>query len=489
MVFSIFSAQPLTIVGVTGLISLFNYTIYDIVSQYDVTLYPQVMAWTGIWAAIFHWIVAIGNYCDYMGYITDFSSETFGMYVGIIYMSRLFPPRIVTRLTPCTVKGVEELVNEFSVASPAAGFLSCLIAIMYFGSVYGLAKLGSSVIWRPWFRTILADYAYVFPTLFWVGFSHIPGRIRNTDITYVPTTKAFQPTQARNWVIDFWNLDVGWVFVSLPFGFLTMLLFYYDHVRNRPLSGLLFTAKLNTECKQFDSPSPPISSQETRRISLGLLSPRLHHLCGRCDRAPNAQRSRPPSTRTHRFPDKLRNASGGDQNEGSRYHGNKKTCSGSNGSGRTTSLAFHHGDGALGDYDWAVTRGAAYYASCRVCGRVLRRWCKFIFDLLYIPYYLLIDPIVGLHRNKRHPPEAHLPPIRKTLHPARQPPSRRPASQDHPLHRPSDPRRRCHSSHFADHCRNRISCSHHRTDTAANVLDAAVAQCEGVECIGCSDGE
>ncbi|KAF2637271.1 HCO3 transporter family protein [Massarina eburnea CBS 473.64] len=215
MVFSIFSCQPLTIVGVTGLISLFNYTIYDIVRQYDVTLYPQVMAWTGIWAATFHWIVAFGNYCDYMGYITDFSSESFGMYVGIIYM----------------IKGVEELVNEFSVASPAAGFMSCLIAILYFGSVYGLEKLGSSVIWKPWFRSILADYAYVFPTLFWVGFSHIPGTLKSTHVTFVPTTKAFQPTQPRNWVIDFWNLDVGWVFVALPFGFLTMLLFYYDHAR------------------------------------------------------------------------------------------------------------------------------------------------------------------------------------------------------------------------------------------------------------------
>jgi hypothetical protein len=89
MVFSIFAAQPLTIVGVTGLIGLFNYTIYDIVAQYDVTVYPQVMAWTGIWAAIFHWIVSFGNYCDYMGYITDFSSESFGMYVGIIYMGKV----------------------------------------------------------------------------------------------------------------------------------------------------------------------------------------------------------------------------------------------------------------------------------------------------------------------------------------------------------------------------------------------------------------
>ena len=34
MVFSLLGAQPLTIVGITGLISLFNYTIYDIVARY-----------------------------------------------------------------------------------------------------------------------------------------------------------------------------------------------------------------------------------------------------------------------------------------------------------------------------------------------------------------------------------------------------------------------------------------------------------------------
>ncbi len=88
MVFSILAAQPLTIVGITGLISLFNYTIYDIVSIYDVSIYPRFMCWTGIWAALFHWLVAILNACDYMRYVTDFSSESFGMYVGVIYISK-----------------------------------------------------------------------------------------------------------------------------------------------------------------------------------------------------------------------------------------------------------------------------------------------------------------------------------------------------------------------------------------------------------------
>ena len=89
IVFSTLAAQPLTIVGITGLISLFNYTIYHItLKQHIGDLYPEFIAWVSIWAAITHWIASFGNLCDYMRFITDFSSNAFGMYVGIIYMSR-----------------------------------------------------------------------------------------------------------------------------------------------------------------------------------------------------------------------------------------------------------------------------------------------------------------------------------------------------------------------------------------------------------------
>ncbi len=166
IVFSLLSAQPLTIVGVTGLISLFNFTIYDILQHYDGSIYPAFMAWTGIWAAIFHWLVAIFNACDYMRYVTDFSSESFGLYVGIIYLST---SRVVHCLIPSialthgTVKGVEELVNEFQ-GGLAAGYLACLIAILYFGTVYALENTGSSTMWRESLRGVLADYAYVVST-------------------------------------------------------------------------------------------------------------------------------------------------------------------------------------------------------------------------------------------------------------------------------------------------------------------------------------
>jgi hypothetical protein len=127
------------------------------------------------------------------------------------------------------VKGVEELVYLFEPTTLAGGYLSIVIAILYFGSVYGMEKLGSSTLWKPWIRGLLADYSFAIPTFFWVGFYYFPGRLARTEIYRVPVVGAFQPTQDRNWVIDFWSLDVKWVFVALPFGFLMMLLFYYDH--------------------------------------------------------------------------------------------------------------------------------------------------------------------------------------------------------------------------------------------------------------------
>lgn len=68
---------------------------------------------------------------------------------------------MLTTVVERTVKGVEELVNEFAEEGIAAGYLACLIAILYFGSVYGLEKLGSSTTWNSTVRGFIADYAYV----------------------------------------------------------------------------------------------------------------------------------------------------------------------------------------------------------------------------------------------------------------------------------------------------------------------------------------
>lgn len=97
-------------------------------------------------------------------------------------------------------------------------------------TVYGLEFVGKTVLFKPFIRGLLADYAYPIGTIFWTGFSHIPGPLKDTDLLRLPVTRAFYPSTNRGWLVDFWNLEVKWIFVSLPMGILLTLLFYYDHV-------------------------------------------------------------------------------------------------------------------------------------------------------------------------------------------------------------------------------------------------------------------
>lgn len=212
-VFSLLSAQPLTVVGITGLISLFNYTIYDIIKLHDVTLYPRFMVWVGIWAAIWHWAVAFTNLCDYMRTITDFSSQTFGLYVGTIYV----------------VKGIEELSINFYDQRIVNGFASALVAVLFYLTIFYLERIGKTTFATAGIRKFLSDYAYPLATIWWTGFTHFPGNLSYVDFARLPITRAFYPTVDRPWVVDFWTLEVKWIFVALPIGFLMMLLFYYDH--------------------------------------------------------------------------------------------------------------------------------------------------------------------------------------------------------------------------------------------------------------------
>lgn len=60
--FSIFAAQPLCIVGVTGPITVFNKTIYDILKQQaNPPSYLGFIGWVYLWAACMHWVFAIFN--------------------------------------------------------------------------------------------------------------------------------------------------------------------------------------------------------------------------------------------------------------------------------------------------------------------------------------------------------------------------------------------------------------------------------------------
>ena len=62
-------------------------------------------------------------------------------------------------------------------------------------------------------------------------------------------------------MVEFWTLPVKWVFVAMPLGFLMMLLFYYDHVRESDSTHSTTNRRQNVssiaaQAKQFPLKKP-----------------------------------------------------------------------------------------------------------------------------------------------------------------------------------------------------------------------------------------
>ncbi|KAI2778676.1 HCO3 transporter family-domain-containing protein [Daldinia loculata] len=208
VVFAILACQPLVIVGVTGPITVFNYTVYDIMSPTG-TNYLAFMCWIGLWSLVFHWILAVTNSCNWLRYVTRFPCDIFGFYVAFIYLQ----------------KGIQVL-ERFGDGSPF--YLSIMVALLVFMVAYACGELGGSPLFRHPVRVFLKDYGTPLTVIFFTGFVHF-GRMKNVELEKLPTSAAFFPTADRDWLVHFWDISIGDVFIAIPFAILLTILFYFDH--------------------------------------------------------------------------------------------------------------------------------------------------------------------------------------------------------------------------------------------------------------------
>lgn len=166
------------------------------------------------WSLILHWILAITNSCNWLRYVTRFPCDIFGFYVAFIYLQ----------------KGIQVL-ERLGDAEPF--YLSIVASLLVFMVAYVCAGLGGSSLFHHHVRIFLKDYGTPLTLIFFTGFVHI-GRMKPIDLEVLPTGIAFMPTADRGWLVNFWDIPVGDVFLALPFAILLTILFWFDHNGNIP---------------------------------------------------------------------------------------------------------------------------------------------------------------------------------------------------------------------------------------------------------------
>jgi hypothetical protein len=100
-------------------------------------------------------------------------------------------------------------------ASDAAAHLSISISLLVLMVGYGCGVIGDSNLFKQPVRTFLKDYGTPLTVIFFTGYQFI-GKMADIKLEQLPISKAFHPTIDRSWLVDFWNIEVGHVFLAVP---------------------------------------------------------------------------------------------------------------------------------------------------------------------------------------------------------------------------------------------------------------------------------
>ncbi|TIB81902.1 hypothetical protein E3Q22_00632 [Wallemia mellicola] len=217
--FSVLGAQPLTVVGVTGPITVLNTSIYTILNESTgpnpKPNYLQFVGWVYIIAAIMHFFIAIFNLSNWLRRTTNFTCQTFGFLVAFIYLTY-----------GCQIMGRSSEADDPIESLVLSAFLAVTFLAVYHVFIFGNMS--------PYFfrhaRRFLLDYGLPITV---VAVSALPywGRFVEIDCIKLPTVGGFSYTSSERdgWIIAFWNTPPKWVAIAIPFAALLTLLFYFDH--------------------------------------------------------------------------------------------------------------------------------------------------------------------------------------------------------------------------------------------------------------------
>ncbi|KAK2748898.1 hypothetical protein FQN57_007181 [Myotisia sp. PD_48] len=242
VIFSLFSIQPLTILGVTGPFSVLAENMFSLCSEtFKVSSFKDgylmfnpfapsdangmetiqipflpFMAWSLIHAGWLHYLLAIFNAHDWtMGYVTTFSTEIFSLLNSIIYFH----------------KAIQELQRAHDNLSFAA-FLYAIIGAV--GTMLLAIFLSTAESWKPLFhryiRLGLTEYAAAISIIVFIGLPYV-GELADLDKTTLHVPSSFRPTSLERdiFFVEFWKIPVRWAFAAIVPGIIITMLFYFDH--------------------------------------------------------------------------------------------------------------------------------------------------------------------------------------------------------------------------------------------------------------------
>ncbi|MFA5505753.1 MAG: sodium bicarbonate transporter family protein [Vulcanimicrobiota bacterium] len=217
IVYSLFSGQPLTILGSTGPVIIFMGLLHPLTEKLGIPYLPT-LAWIGLWTMVILLLLAAADACAWIRYFTRFTDEIFAALISIIFI----------------MEALKELVHIFN--DPKVRYdtalLSLILALGTYEIATRLAEFRSSPYLRGKMREFLADFGPAIAIGVMTGVALLAHAV-DTDTLQVPSSLV--PSQPRAWFVNPLSVQQKWIWVAsiIPALFISILLYLDQNITAR----------------------------------------------------------------------------------------------------------------------------------------------------------------------------------------------------------------------------------------------------------------
>jgi hypothetical protein len=207
IVWALFSAQPLAIMGATGPELAYTIVFFNMCKSMGLEFLPA-RVWQGLWCSLFTIILALCDGSALFVYVTQFTEDIFSGLICFMYI-----------IAACI-----SIVKEFNESSNEAAFFQLILALGTFGFSMYFRSLRGTLWMNKSFRNVFANFGVTISILV---FSCIAQAFKDVDTETLNMPEKFEPTvklsdgTVRPWVVNPFGMETdfpvwGIFFTALP---------------------------------------------------------------------------------------------------------------------------------------------------------------------------------------------------------------------------------------------------------------------------------
>ena len=211
ILYALFSAQPLTIIGTTGPLLAFLKVLYDACAANGQPFLP-VYAWVGLWSSAMLYLSAFFSTSNVVEYFTKFTDDIFSTLISVIFI----------------FEAVKDITLNFM--NPAIPGLQAAMTLIIALTTFGTAKVLSGLRKTPFLlrsvRDKISDFAPTIGVVTGVTAASMAAKRYAVGLPMLSVPTILSTTSGRPWLVDIFAVDNKVkMLCALPALMATVLLF------------------------------------------------------------------------------------------------------------------------------------------------------------------------------------------------------------------------------------------------------------------------